>query len=384
MKLKDVVKNISKAVDAMPLETSPYSKVTEWLSTGNYALNRVISGSCFKGIPQGRITTLFGESSSGKSLIAYQTAINAIKDNKIDVVFIFDSEGGVLTENFERSGIPMDKINYIPVTSIEDCSVKMMQVYDALEKSRKEYLADPENNDNIRALCILDSYGALVSEKQLTDAIEKDKMVNDMGVSAKMRNALIRGMMMKVVTSNVALICINHTYADPSAMFASKIKNMSGGEGIRYASHVIVQCEKLLVKSSDTDFLTGIETGDGTGVGFYKGNKLKFFTVKNRVCKPCFTAECFIDFTYGLAKYDGLIADAVKMKFLEEVRGGYICPTYEEGKKITYKTLVSTPAIWDSFLMKFDEKSKEIMEYSNFTSKAIDDLQKTIDDEEIE
>ena len=132
-------------------------------------------------------------------------------------------------------------------------------MYDMFDQCHREYLEDPDNNEDIRALVILDSFGALTSEKQLKDALEKDRMVADQGVSAKMRNALIRGLMMKVVTSNVGLVCINHSYSGPE-MFPSKIKNMSGGEGVKYASHLIVQCEKLLIKAANTDFLTGSET----------------------------------------------------------------------------------------------------------------------------
>lgn len=74
----------------------------EFLDTGNMALNRVLTGDVNKGIPVGRITTLFGESGSGKSLIAANTAALALKTGKIDVVYIFDSEGGTLVNVFKQ------------------------------------------------------------------------------------------------------------------------------------------------------------------------------------------------------------------------------------------------------------------------------------------
>lgn len=33
-----------------------------WLDTGNYALNKMISGSFFKGVPMGKVTVFAGES----------------------------------------------------------------------------------------------------------------------------------------------------------------------------------------------------------------------------------------------------------------------------------------------------------------------------------
>lgn len=126
--------------------------------------------------------------------------------------------------------------------------------------------------------------------------------------------------------------------------------------------------------------MTGLESEDDN-VGFYKGNKLKFFTVKNRICKPMFTAQVYLDFTSGISKYDGLIEDAVKLGFLEEVRGGYTCKDYKDGKRITYKELVKDDEIWNSFLEKFNEKSKEIMEYSNSTTRELDKIDEEISED---
>lgn len=379
MKLNDVVKSIRKQTKAETIDESSFAKVTEYLDSGSYAINRVLTGDIHKGFPVGRISTLFGLSQSGKSLIAANTVVNALKNDQVDVVYIFDSEGGTLVDFFKKQGVDLTKINHIPVASIEQCSVKMLQVYDELVKARQEYLDDPENNDNIRALCVLDSYGALAADKLMNDAVNKDKTAMDMGLGAKLKNNMMRGLMMRVVQSNATLLVINHAYQDPGAMFASKIQNLAGGKGIEFASHVILQCEKVFVKSTDTEFLTGFESNDDE-VGFYKGNKLKFFTVKNRICKPMFTAQVYLDFTTGISKYDGLISDAVKFGFLQEVRGGYVCPSFSD-KKITYKDLVKNDEIWSTFLEQFNEKSKTVMEYSNATSKELDKIEDEINDD---
>lgn len=381
MKLNDVLKTIRKSTGSETIDESSYAKVTEFIDSGSFAINRVLTGDIHKGFPVGRISTLFGLSQSGKSLIAAHAIMNALKNNQVDVVYIFDSEGGTLVDFFKKEGIDLKKINHIPVASIEQCSVKMLQVYDELVKARQEYLDDPENNDNIRALCILDSYGALAADKLVNDAVNKDKTAMDMGLGAKLKNNMMRGLMMRVVMSNATLLVINHAYQDPGAMFASKIQNMAGGKGIEFASHVILQCEKVFVKSTDTEFLTGLESSNDN-VGFYKGNKLKFFTVKNRICKPMFTAQVYLDFTTGISKYDGLIEDAVKLGFLKEVRGGYICDSYKQQTRITYKELVKNDKIWETFLENFNGKSKEIMEYSNSTSRELDKIEDEINEKD--
>lgn len=379
MKLKDALKSIQKSTGAQTLNESSYAEVKEFLDTGSYALNRVLTGDIHKGIPVGRISTFFGVSGSGKSLIAANTAALALKNNKVDVVYIFDSEGGTLVNIFKQHGVDMSRVNHIPVASVEQCSTKMLQVYDELVKARQEYLSDPDNNDDIRVLCILDSYGALAADKLMNDAVNKDKTAMDMGLGAKLKNNMMRGLMMRVVMSNATLIIINHEYQDPGAMFTSKVHNMAGGLGIQFASHVQLQCEKLLVKSTDNEFMTGLEN-DNADVGFFKGNRMRFFVVKNRVCKPAYQATVYIDFNTGIAKYDGLVEDAVKMGYLSEVRGGYTCPTYNQGKRITYKELISKDDIWNTFLEDFNNKSKEMMEYSNSTTQALDEIEKDIEE----
>ena len=379
MKLKDVVKTIQKSTGAESLNESSYAEVKEFLDTGSLALNRVLTGDIHKGIPVGRITTLFGQSGSGKSLIAANTAALALKNNLIDVVYIFDSEGGTLVNIFKQHGVDMSKVNHIPVASIEQCSTKMLQTYDMLVKARQEYLADPDNNDNVRALCILDSYGALAADKLMNDAVNKDKTSMDMGIGAKLKNNMMRGLMMRVVQSNATLLIVNHEYQDPSAMFASKVHAMAGGLGIQFASHVILQMEKLLVKAADTEFMTGLERDDAS-VGFFKGNKMKAFVVKNRVCKPAYSAVMFIDFNTGISKYDGLIDDAVKFGYLTEVRGGYVCKTYSD-KRVTYKDLMTKPEIWETFLEEFNAKSIEAMSYSNSIARELDKIEESIEKE---
>lgn len=385
MKLNDVIKSIKKSTGSESLNKSTLAKPTDFLSTGSFAINRVISGSIYKGFPAGRITCIAGASQSGKSLLVANTIIEAFKANKIDTCIYFDSEGGMLVDYFEKHGVDMDKIQHIPVISLEDCAVKMLQTYDMLVKAKREYEEDPANNDDVRVLVVLDSIGALSSDKLINDAVKKDQMVADMGSSAKLRNNLMRGLMMRVPISGATLLIINHVYDDPSALFgASKIKQMGGGKGLEYASHLILQCEKLLVKAGNDEFLVGGEEKDSDQGNFYKGNRLRFFVVKNRISKPAFQATVFLDFSHGYNKWDGLIEDSVRAGFIQEVRGGYIVPSYSD-KRIYYKDLITTDEIWNTFIDKFEEWSKKQMAYSseNNTRKEIEDIEKEINQPDI-
>ena len=61
--LKNFLKKLSEETGAISFTESKYGDINNWISTGSYALNRIISGSICKGIPSGRVIILGGESS---------------------------------------------------------------------------------------------------------------------------------------------------------------------------------------------------------------------------------------------------------------------------------------------------------------------------------
>ena len=65
--------SITKAVPGMAVG---FHDPVDWISTGNYALNYLISGDWSKGIPLGRVTCFAGESGSGKSYICSGNLVN--------------------------------------------------------------------------------------------------------------------------------------------------------------------------------------------------------------------------------------------------------------------------------------------------------------------
>ena len=52
-------KQITKSIDGLSIG---FNDPTDWISTGNYALNYLISGEFDKGVPLGKVTVFAGES----------------------------------------------------------------------------------------------------------------------------------------------------------------------------------------------------------------------------------------------------------------------------------------------------------------------------------
>lgn len=62
MSLKTMMNAIRKKTESVSYNESKLLKPTGFIDTGCYAVNRIISGNVYNGIPEGRITTFFGES----------------------------------------------------------------------------------------------------------------------------------------------------------------------------------------------------------------------------------------------------------------------------------------------------------------------------------
>lgn len=359
-KLKSMMSAIRKKTDSTTYDLSPYGETTSFIDTGCLALNSIVSGSINGGIPEGRIVTISGESASGKSLIASMTIVNALTKHDYDMVFYLDSEGGGLKDFLEVNGAPMDQIEHVLVSSVEDCSVKLLYIYDQIEKLIKE---DP----SIKCLVVLDSFGALVSNKMLTDAVEKGKQAGDMGLTAKLKNAMMKSLMIPVLKTNASFIVLNHVYDDPAAMYPSKIKNMPGGKGIIFASHVIIQTSKKL------------EDDKANKDAHFNGNRLKFFTTKNRIVKPFYSTEMFVSFDTGIEKYDGLVDSAIKYGYIIQKGAWYVVPSYSD-KNVRMTDISNNDEIWKTFIDDLDDKMKKDMRYGSKTE--LDDLEIELDEEQ--
>lgn len=287
------------------IEDDTLSNINEFISTGSLLLNSIISGDFNKGIPAGRITTLGGLSGVGKSLIAASTAANAQKLG-YDVIY-FDSEFAGDKDFMERLGVDISKLIKIPIATLEEFKNQCFKIIDVYNEKYK---------DTKKIMIVMDSLGNLASEKELNDATE-GKNASDMGQRSKVIRSTLRILADKVGKARIPVIIVNHTYANPINIYAGEI--MSGGEGLVYCSHVIINFKKSKIKDDD-------KTVTGT--------LLKPTTTKNRIFPPFKTGEIFLDFEKGMDKYYGLLP-------LAEASGLVV----KEGRK--YKSSKTDKLFWE-------------------------------------
>jgi recombination protein RecA len=343
---KDFIKNIRKETGSVSFAESKYVEPNEWIDTGSYDLNRIMSGDLYKGIPAGRIVVIGGETSTLKSYVAATILSNALKKNKYETIFYFDSEGGALYEFIKGQGCELTKIEQILVDSLEDCTVKTLKTLFAINEEQKNF-------PSYKALVIIDSLGNLQPNKVMIDAVEKSRQVMDQGGRARLCNQFSSAITIPALRSNSPVLIMNSIFDDTQAMYKSKLLNQSGGKKMQHVGSIILQSTKRFEKDEDKD-----------KEAFFKGSNIMFFTTKNRFARPFYEANVYLDFKKGVHPYSGLFDVGVRYGAIQQSGAWYQVGSDE--KKYRRDEILADDSLWKSGLLdKINEKSKQELSYSS-------------------
>ena len=106
-------------------EAPEKATVSDWISTGNYAINWICSGKTASGgLPVGRIVEFFGDPSSGKSLLLAHLFVEAQKRNSI--MALFDTEATFNIKFAKCIGLNPDDLLYTRAYRKETKKVKIV------------------------------------------------------------------------------------------------------------------------------------------------------------------------------------------------------------------------------------------------------------------
>ena len=303
-------KSITKSIDGLGIG---FNDPTDWISTGNYALNYLISGDFFKGVPLGKVTVFAGESGAGKSYICSGNIIKNAQEQGIYVILV-DSENALDEEWLKALGVDTgeDKLLKLNMAMIDD-------VAKTISEFMKEYKSMPED-ERPKVLFVIDSLGMLLTPTDV-DQFEAGNMKGDMGRKPKALTALVRNCVNTFGNYNVGLVATNHTYASQD-MFDPDDK-ISGGQGFIYASSIVVAMKKLKLKEDE----------DGNKVSDVLGIRAACKIMKTRYAKPFESVQVKIPYSTGMAPTSGLVDMFEKMGVLSKV-GNKLAYTDKESGEI--------------------------------------------------
>ena len=276
--------SLTKSISGM---SAGFNDPTDWISTGNYALNYLVSGDFHKGVPLGKVTVFAGESGAGKSYICAGNIVKAAQEQGIFVVLI-DSENA-LDEAW---------LHALDVDTSEDKLLKLnMSMIDDVAKTISVFMADykaMDDEERPKVLFVIDSLGMLLTPTDV-DQFNKGDMKGDMGRKPKALTALVRNTVNMIGSHNVGLVCTNHTYASQD-MFDPDDK-ISGGQGFIYASSIVVAMKKLKLKEDE----------DGNKISEVRGIRAGCKVMKTRYAKPFEGVQVKIPYETGMNPYSGLV-----------------------------------------------------------------------------
>ena len=281
-------KGITKSVKGLSVG---FRDPKTWISTGNYTLNKLISGDFNKGIPLGKVTMFAGESGSGKSFICAGNLVKSAQDQGIFVVLI-DSENALDESwlhalNVDTDPLKLLKLNMAMIDEVGKVISEFVTQY------RTEH-GDTDPDDRPNVLFVIDSLGMLMSPTEINQ-FEAGDMKGDFGRKAKQLKALVTNCVNMFGDLNIGLVATNHTYASQD-MFDPDDK-ISGGSGMIFASSIVVAIKKLKLKLD----------ADGNKTAQVHGIRASCKVVKSRYAKPFETVQIKIPYETGMNPYSGLV-----------------------------------------------------------------------------
>jgi RecA/RadA recombinase len=303
-------KSITKSIEGLSIG---FNDPTDWVSTGNFALNYLISGDFHKGVPLGKVTVFAGESGAGKSYICSGNLIKAAQAQGIYPILID-------TEN----ALDEDWLKALGVDTAEDKLLKLnMAMIDDVAKTITEFVAEykqmPEEQ-RPKVLFVLDSLGMLLTPTDVNQ-FEAGDLKGDMGRKPKALTALVRNCVNMFGSLNIGLVATNHTYASQD-MFDPDDK-ISGGQGFIYASSIVVAMKKLKLKEDD----------DGNKITEVRGIRAACKIMKTRYAKPFESVQVKIPYETGMNPYSGLV-DLFEAKGMLKKEGNSLVYVTKEGEII--------------------------------------------------
>ena len=329
--LKEIVKEIG---DEYTQLASDIEGAEQFIDTGSYIFNGLVSGSIYGGVSSNKITAIAGESSTGKTFFSLAVVKNFLDSNPDGYCLYFDTEAAVNKPLLESRGIDLNRLVVVNVVTIEEFRSKALRAVDIYLKTATE--------NRKPCMFVLDSLGMLSTEKEIRDALD-DKQVRDMTKSQLVKGAF-RMLTLKLGQANIPLIVTNHTYDVIGSYVPTK--EMGGGSGLKYAASTII-------------YLTKKKEKDGKNV---IGNIIKAKTHKSRLSKENKDVEIRLYYDErGLDRYYGLLELGELGGMWKNVAGRYEF----NGKKIYAKEILRNPQDYftDDIMEQLDAVARQHFAY---------------------
>jgi recombination protein RecA len=253
-----------------------------YVDSGNYVLNKIMSGSYNKGWAQGRWGMLAGPSGAGKSFLA-GNAIYAAQQQNFGI-FIIDSENALDDEYLTKIGVDVDAPNFIyrGVKTIPSAQKE----FATFSKLYRKYGAEKMG----RFLILNDSLDMLLTGSEL-EKFESGEIGGDQGQHAKQIKKMLATWMQDIKELPIAGLCTKQVYKEQDPNKA-KAEPYVITESTIFAFSQIAMINKLQLKDKEKNHI-GITMQ-------VKGRKTRF-------TQPFQKVKIEVPYNTGMDRWSGLL-----------------------------------------------------------------------------
>lgn len=275
MDLDKIVSDISKhykgenAYGIFGNEGKFITDVDFWIRTGCSSLDSVLSKG--RGIPGGRITTIYGNEFGGKSTLCLSILLSAQKSGYIPI--LFEPERSFTTERLLNFGISKENLIFIFADCIEEFFDKMEEIVKGIKNSYND----------AKIVVVWDGLASTLCKTQL-DADYGDILVAPV---ARAMSEYLKRVNTFVSNNNVAMVITNQVRTKIGVMFGDP-ETQPGGKALQFYSSILIRISS------------------GEKIKDSKGNiikmKSKIRIKKNKVFTPFKECSLIIDLENGRIK----------------------------------------------------------------------------------
>lgn len=288
------------------------ASVKYFVDTGNLAVNYQCSGKYITGgIPGGRITEIFGPSSSGKSLFANNVLHGCQKLG--GVPFILDCENATNNEFMERANhLDLNKVIWFAPTSLE---ATFRKIHTFAKEARQIYPID------VPLVAIYDSIAVSPCERELRENdLPEDYKASDWkkivgrkeqpGERAKVCGNELRKLQAVLAPLNITVVIINQIREKIGIMFGSPETTGGGGKSLEfYCSCRLRTSAKKKIENKKLETFAGIN--------------LQVKNIKNKTHRPFIVVEDVkLYFESGIDPLSGLLQSLRESGRIEPAKTG--------------------------------------------------------------
>lgn len=245
------------------------SRVSEFVSTGCQPLDLIMGG----GVPVGRMIEIYGNTSTGKSLLAAH--ILAETQAVGGIAALMDPETATSEVIMKAVGIDADTLLYSIPETVEEIYETIIELLDAKAKVAPDDLM----------VIIWDSVAATTCEEELK-RVRKTGLGKGFPAHAQLISQMCRIIKTEVARQRLAFIFINQAKEKLGVLFGDKVTTF-GGRSIGFYSSVRLEMKHIRV-------IKDLATGESNGID------VRVIVAKNKIAQPFGRVEFPIIFGYGI------------------------------------------------------------------------------------